>query len=65
MEVFHLDDLLARLDASQHDFAEFFRARSLSLTIARRPAGAVDDQTPHRGRGLLRRLEAGDAARCR
>ena len=40
---------LAALATDEHDFAEFFRAPSgsLSLTIARWPAGSVDDQTPH------------------
>lgn len=38
-----------RLAVDRHDFAEFFRAPSggLSLTIARWPAGSVDDQQPH------------------
>ena len=41
--------LLARLAADRHDFAEFFRAPTgtLSLTVARWPAGSVDDQQPH------------------
>jgi mannose-6-phosphate isomerase-like protein (cupin superfamily) len=47
MDAFDLDDLVARLDTSRHDFAEFFRAEALSLTIAFWPAGGVDDQTPH------------------
>ncbi len=46
-DAFDLTQLLARLDTSRHDFAEFFRAESLSLTIAFWPAGSVDDQTPH------------------
>ncbi len=63
MDAFELDDLVARLDTSRHDFAEFFRAEALSLTIAFWPAGGVDDQTPHTedevyfvaaGRGRLR-----------
>ena len=47
MDAFELDGLVARLDTSRHDFAEFFRAEALSLTIAFWPAGGVDDQTPH------------------
>jgi mannose-6-phosphate isomerase-like protein (cupin superfamily) len=47
MDAFELDDLIARLDTSRHDFAEFFRAEALSLTVALWPAGGVDDQTPH------------------
>jgi mannose-6-phosphate isomerase-like protein (cupin superfamily) len=47
MDGFELDELVARLDTSRHDFAEFFRAETLSLTIAFWPAGGVDDQTPH------------------
>ena len=63
MDAFRLDDLIARLDTSRHDFAEFFRATTLSLTIAFWPAGGTDDQTPHTedevyyvasGRGRLR-----------
>ncbi len=61
---FSADEELARLDADRHDFAEFFRSPSgsLSLTIARWPAGSTDDQRPHtedevylvlRGRGRL------------
>ncbi len=47
MDAFELDELLRRLDTSRHDFAEFFRAEKLSLTIAYWPAGSVDEQTPH------------------
>jgi mannose-6-phosphate isomerase-like protein (cupin superfamily) len=63
MDAFDLDELIARLDTSRHDFAEFFRAETLSLTVAFWPAGGVDDQTPHTedevyfvadGRGQLR-----------
>jgi len=41
--------LLAGLAPDRHDFAEVFRAPgdSLSLTVARWPAGSVDDQQPH------------------
>ena len=40
---------LRRLAPQGHDFAEIFRSPtgSLSLTVARWPAGSVDDQTPH------------------
>ena len=63
IDAFHTDDLIARLAQGQHDFAEFFRADKLSLTIAAWPAGAADDQQPHaedevyyvvRGRAKLR-----------
>jgi mannose-6-phosphate isomerase-like protein (cupin superfamily) len=63
MDAFDLDELVARLDTSRHDFAEFFRAPTLSLTIAFWPAGGADDQTPHgedevyfvaEGRGRIR-----------
>ncbi|HEX2221305.1 MAG TPA: cupin domain-containing protein [Candidatus Limnocylindria bacterium] len=48
-DAFRLDDLVARLDTTRHDFAEFFRAPSgtLSMTVAYWPAGSVDDQDPH------------------
>jgi mannose-6-phosphate isomerase-like protein (cupin superfamily) len=60
---FSLDDLIARIDTSRHDFGEFFRSGTLSLTIAYWPAGSVDEQQPHTedevyyvasGRGRLR-----------
>ncbi len=46
---FALEDVLGTLAPEGHDFAEFFRAPSgtLSLTIARWPAGSIDDQQPH------------------
>ncbi len=48
VDAFDLDELVARrLDTSRHDFAEFLRADTLSLTIAFWPAGSRDDQTPH------------------
>jgi mannose-6-phosphate isomerase-like protein (cupin superfamily) len=48
-DVLDLPALLAGLAADRHDFAEVFRApgASLSLTVARWPAGSVDDQRPH------------------
>jgi mannose-6-phosphate isomerase-like protein (cupin superfamily) len=48
-DAFVLGDLVAGLARDRHDFAEFFRAPTgtLSLTIARWPAGSVDDQQPH------------------
>jgi mannose-6-phosphate isomerase-like protein (cupin superfamily) len=48
-EPLQLTDLLARLEQNAHDFAEVFRAPSgtLSLSVARWPAGSVDDQQPH------------------
>ena len=47
MDAFELDELVAGLDASRHDAAEFFRAETLSLTVVRWPAGSVDGQQPH------------------
>jgi mannose-6-phosphate isomerase-like protein (cupin superfamily) len=46
---FDLAEVVRRLAAGRHDFAEFFRSPSgsLSLTIARWPAGSVDEQQPH------------------
>jgi mannose-6-phosphate isomerase-like protein (cupin superfamily) len=48
-DAFAIADLVEGLVADRHDFAEFFRAPSgtLSLTIARWPAGSLDDQQPH------------------
>jgi mannose-6-phosphate isomerase-like protein (cupin superfamily) len=48
-DAFALPDLVARLAGDRHDFAEFFRSPSgsLSLTVARWPAGSIDDQLPH------------------
>ena len=42
-------ELAAALAQDRHEFAEFFRgpSGSLSLTVARWPAGSVDDQQPH------------------
>ena len=47
MDAFTAGDLLAGLDPDRHDFAEFFRSSTLSLTIAHWPAGSADDQQPH------------------
>lgn len=55
---------MRRLARDRHDFAEVLRApgESLSVTVARWPAGSVDDQQPHtedevyyvvRGRAVL------------
>ena len=63
-DAFRLSDLVDGLAPDRHDFAEFFRAPSgtLSLTVARWPAGSIDDQQPHTedevyyiaaGRGVL------------
>jgi mannose-6-phosphate isomerase-like protein (cupin superfamily) len=48
-DVSDVAELLAGLRQDDHDFAEFFRSPtgSLSLTIARWPAGSVDTQRPH------------------
>jgi mannose-6-phosphate isomerase-like protein (cupin superfamily) len=73
MDAFELDDLVARLDTARHDFAEFFRAEALSLTIAFWPAGGADDQTPHTedevyfvasGRGRIRVADEDRAVRA-
>ncbi|MGH2428518.1 MAG: cupin domain-containing protein [Candidatus Limnocylindria bacterium] len=62
-DAFRIADLAARLARDRHDFAEFLRAETLSLMIARWPSGSVDDQQPHAedevyyiaaGRALLR-----------
>jgi mannose-6-phosphate isomerase-like protein (cupin superfamily) len=49
MDAFELDELIGRLDTSAHDFAEFFRSPTgtLSMTIAFWPAGGPDPQEPH------------------
>ena len=47
MDAFVAKELLGRLDAREHDYAEFFRSSTLSLSVARWPAGSVDDQEPH------------------
>ena len=48
-DVLSLPVLLDRLAQDRHDFAEVFRSPSgsLSLTVARWPAGSLDDQQPH------------------
>ena len=48
-DVLQFRDELARLGPAGHDFAEFFRSPSgsLSMTVVRWPAGSVDDQQPH------------------
>ena len=48
-DVLDVGEQLSGLSRETHDFAEFFRAPSgsLSLTIARWPAGSADEQTPH------------------
>ena len=46
MDAFVADELVAGLDPGGHDFAEFFRSSTLSLTVARWPAGSVDGQEP-------------------
>ena len=47
MDAFVAQELFAGLDPGGHDFAEFFRSSTLSLTVARWPAGSVDGQEPH------------------
>jgi mannose-6-phosphate isomerase-like protein (cupin superfamily) len=48
-DVFRFADELSRLARDGHDFAGFFRSPSgsLSMTVVRWPAGAIDDQQPH------------------
>ena len=48
-DVLELATAMAGLARERHDFAEVFRSPdgSLSLTVARWPAGSSDDQTPH------------------
>ena len=48
-DAFSFAEALARLAPDRHDFAESFRSPSgsLSLTVARWPAGSADDQQPH------------------
>jgi mannose-6-phosphate isomerase-like protein (cupin superfamily) len=48
-DAFSLADALGRLAGDRHEYAELFRSPSgsLSLTVARWPAGSVDDQRPH------------------
>jgi mannose-6-phosphate isomerase-like protein (cupin superfamily) len=68
VDAFEVDELLDRLDTSGHDFKEFFRAESgtLSMTIVFWPAGGEDPQQPHTedevyyvasGRGRIRVAE--------
>jgi mannose-6-phosphate isomerase-like protein (cupin superfamily) len=49
MDAFEVEELVSRLDTAGHDYAEFFRAPSgtLSMTIAFWPAGGEDPQEPH------------------
>src|SRR5918995_5460532 len=47
MDAFVAQELFAGLDPDGHDFAEFFRSSTLSLTVACWPAGSMDDQEPH------------------
>jgi len=48
-DAFDVRSLAAALARERHEFAEFFRSPSgsLSLTVARWPAGSLDDQRPH------------------
>ena len=47
MDAFVAEELIGGLEPDGHEFAEFFRSPTLSLTVARWPAGSVDDQEPH------------------
>jgi mannose-6-phosphate isomerase-like protein (cupin superfamily) len=47
VDAFVTQELLVGLAPGVHDYAEFFRSSTLSLTVARWPAGSVDDQEPH------------------
>lgn len=46
-QVFHIDELDARLAAGKPDYREFLRTPSLSFGIYRLPQGARDMQSPH------------------
>jgi hypothetical protein len=46
MNAFAAEELLAGLEPGRRDFAEFFQSSTLSLTVARWPAGSGDDQQP-------------------
>jgi hypothetical protein len=62
MDAFTVEELLAGLDPTRHDFAEFFRSATLSLTVAHWPAESVDGQQPHRVVPVKVDLEYLDAA---
>lgn len=47
MDNFVAEELISGLDQGVHDYDEFFRSATLSLTVACWPAGSVDDQEPH------------------
>src|SRR5690349_20763231 len=47
MHAFELDELLARLTASDRTYLEFLRVPSMSMGIYRLAAGDVDRQSPH------------------
>jgi mannose-6-phosphate isomerase-like protein (cupin superfamily) len=46
-QVFHIDDLTARLSAGKPDYREFLRTPSLSFGIYHLPKGSRDMQSPH------------------
>jgi mannose-6-phosphate isomerase-like protein (cupin superfamily) len=48
-DAFQVDKLLSRLQPGEHDFGQFFRSPtgSLSMTIAHWAAGSDDHQQPH------------------
>jgi mannose-6-phosphate isomerase-like protein (cupin superfamily) len=49
VDAFEVGELVDRLDTARHDYQEFFRAESgtLSMTIVVWPAGGEDPQQPH------------------
>jgi mannose-6-phosphate isomerase-like protein (cupin superfamily) len=47
MDAFLVEEQFARLAPRRDDFAHFFTADRLSLTVVRWLAGTMDDQTPH------------------
>jgi mannose-6-phosphate isomerase-like protein (cupin superfamily) len=49
VDAFELRELVDRLDTAGHDYQEFFRTESgtLSMTIVFWPAGGEDPQQPH------------------
>ena len=47
MDAFVAKELFDRLDPGGHDYVEFFRSSTLSLSVAHWPVGSVDNQEPH------------------
>ena len=47
MDAFVAKEVFDRLDPGGHDYVEFFRSSTLSLSVAHWPVGSVDNQEPH------------------